>query len=635
MSRRGLLCSSKVREHILQLCSSFCLFLLLVPSFGILRFSLLYFLFTFVAFKALPKFTSWKQWSKKGRIALILISIALIMVFHFNWYDYVLRLSDHNHLISNLSVLFIGVCLLLGAFPFLSSTFNLIMNFGGTNKTNALDNTTSSLRYDTIWIPLLTSIIVITICSCFSPLYAINTWCSPACYHTVGKSIWSGLIPYKDLYEHKGPLVYALYSIASLISFRSFLGMYILSIPFTFTFFYFSRKSIRLLTNKAIDPWFIIVGTAIYCTFSYFSGGSVEELLLPFLSYALYLAVKYVLRIEQNKLQDSKLLSVTMTNSISSWGNCFFLGISIAVVFWTKFNIMAFFIGYFLYLICYTISRKRTKDFINSLMPISIGFLSLTLLICLFYAHFDALDDLIRVYFHDNLFLYMEPSPIISFLGYNPVSAFFYVVGMHIKDNSFFFLAIFLAWLWLRRNSSSISLLFLLTLSFTALFIFIKPDYFKYYSFILAVFVPFSVLPLSNIKWKHYNKRLSLLSATVVLSLLVWGSDNIKKMRLDKDDYIQFRFAKTIMKEPNPTLLNYYCQDQCLFMTTGIIPTTKYYCDFNNQLPDIHLAHDSIVNNREVEFIVTFWKKEFAGYEIVDQAMCPVKGVMFYLYKRK
>ena len=55
---------------------------------------------------------------------------------------------------------------------------------------------------------ILSALVFITICSKSSPLYAFNDWVDANCYFTVGKSIFKGLVPYRDLFEQKGPVIY-------------------------------------------------------------------------------------------------------------------------------------------------------------------------------------------------------------------------------------------------------------------------------------------------------------------------------------------------------------------------------------------------------------------------------------------
>ena len=72
------------------------------------------------------------------------------------------------------------------------------------------------------------SFIFLLICTKSSPLYVLNDWYDAECFFTVGKSMIKGKVPYLDLFEQKGPLLFLIYGIASLISNNSFIGVFIL-----------------------------------------------------------------------------------------------------------------------------------------------------------------------------------------------------------------------------------------------------------------------------------------------------------------------------------------------------------------------------------------------------------------------
>ena len=64
----------------------------------------------------------------------------------------------------------------------------------------------------------LCAFIVLLICSKSSPLYPMNDWVDVQCFFTVGRGITQGKMPYLDLYEQKGPLLYLFFAAAALIS---------------------------------------------------------------------------------------------------------------------------------------------------------------------------------------------------------------------------------------------------------------------------------------------------------------------------------------------------------------------------------------------------------------------------------
>ena len=80
------------------------------------------------------------------------------------------------------------------------------------------------LKYITFIVCLIISFCVLTVCSKNSPIYEFNDWVDGNAFFTMGKGIANGL-PYKDLFEQKGPLLYLIYALGYLISNDSFLAL--------------------------------------------------------------------------------------------------------------------------------------------------------------------------------------------------------------------------------------------------------------------------------------------------------------------------------------------------------------------------------------------------------------------------
>lgn len=63
--------------------------------------------------------------------------------------------------------------------------------------------------------------------------------------------MFNGLVPYKDLFEQKGPLLYLIYGIGYLIENDRFIGVFILEIiSMTFTGYYLYKISCLYLNEK-------------------------------------------------------------------------------------------------------------------------------------------------------------------------------------------------------------------------------------------------------------------------------------------------------------------------------------------------------------------------------------------------
>ncbi|MCR5156179.1 MAG: hypothetical protein K6C96_05825, partial [Butyrivibrio sp.] len=80
-----------------------------------------------------------------------------------------------------------------------------------------------------VW-SLLCAFVIMTVCTRSSFLYVFNLWDDANSYFTVGKCIFRGMVPYRDLFDQKGIMLYFIYGIASLISPVTFRGVFIMEI---------------------------------------------------------------------------------------------------------------------------------------------------------------------------------------------------------------------------------------------------------------------------------------------------------------------------------------------------------------------------------------------------------------------
>ena len=96
---------------------------------------------------------------------------------------------------------------------------------------------------------LLASFAVLTVCSKNSFLYPMNDWVDVNCFFTVGRGITHGLVPYRDLYDQKGPLLYFVYALAALISEHGFFGVFVIEALLFSLFLYLGGRIAELLSK--------------------------------------------------------------------------------------------------------------------------------------------------------------------------------------------------------------------------------------------------------------------------------------------------------------------------------------------------------------------------------------------------
>ena len=146
-----------------------------------------------------------------------------------------------------------------------------------------------------IWSFLL-SVIFIGLASKSSPLYPLNDWVDVNCFFTMGRGILDGMVPYRDLYEQKGPVLYFIYAIIALFSRDSYWGIYLLEV-ITFTLFlYFSGKLAQLYldASRLVYILIAILAAAVVTSWSFTHGGSVEQNTLFLLVYGMYSVLRAI-----------------------------------------------------------------------------------------------------------------------------------------------------------------------------------------------------------------------------------------------------------------------------------------------------------------------------------------------------
>ena len=77
---------------------------------------------------------------------------------------------------------------------------------------------------------ILVSFCSLLFCTKNSWLYSFNDWVDGNAFFTMGKGMVNGLVPYKDLFEQKGPLLYLIYGIGYLLSNKTLHGIFILEV---------------------------------------------------------------------------------------------------------------------------------------------------------------------------------------------------------------------------------------------------------------------------------------------------------------------------------------------------------------------------------------------------------------------
>jgi len=122
-----------------------------------------------------------------------------------------------------------------------------------------------------------------------------------------------GAIVYKDLFDHKGPLLYFIYYIGNIICGVKGIGMigFIATLVDVIFIYKISRK---LSLNKSKSVCVVAINM-LFLTFLCGESPSAETLALPFILISLFAFIKFILNIDDFKIKESIYTRFEFRNS--------------------------------------------------------------------------------------------------------------------------------------------------------------------------------------------------------------------------------------------------------------------------------------------------------------------------------
>lgn len=489
------------------------------------------------------------------------------------------------------------------------------------------------------------SCFAILLCAHFSPVYQYNFSGDPSVYLTIGRGLVNGEIPYKDLLDIKGPVIFFLYAIFSPIKLgTNYFGIFILetiSLWISITFVY---KTI-LLISKSSKYSFIL--TLFYPFFllnkdSFMNGGEAEEFILPFLNILLYMT-----------------LIIIKNDYFATRFQYLFLGFSVGYVFWIKYTCLGAWIAFYLGVSFILLSQKKLQELKKLIIFSLLGFLIPTIIIGGYFIFNHAITDLIWGYFGWNYFyggsthesilkqlFFIIFHSFTIFLKRNPIIWIFVIIGPYLSIISSKIV---------KKNSAKI-ILFLMTFCSIGLE-FIGGIMYQYYQ---LMSIPFVVLTFCwiAIKLKNINNInninnilfIILISFFILTNILI-VNPSVKQSKLTGYVPYQERFANKIYRDGKTfSILDFNEVDHGWYNYLNKMPNTKFFNKMNlhyyGEYKPYIKAQLNIIKEKKVTYVIcpvskyssynNINKIVLKNYKIIDsQEVNDFNTIKFLLLKRK
>lgn len=478
---------------------------------------------------------------------------------------------------------------------------------------------------------IITSVVIMTVVTTSSPIYRLNVWDDANVYFSLGRGIIEGHVPYRDLYEQKGPLFLFMYAAAALISRHNFTGVWLFECIGASVFSIFTWKQVKLFVTDipkfavGIVPMFISV---VYTMGMFNFGGGAEEFGIPLLSIVFYVALKMI-REKEYVLPDKK--------------DALICGIVTSMMFWTKYTFLGFVAAFIVFILVIAIKKKAFKALGQDVLFFLLGFAVMCLPVFIYFIAKGSLSYLFDVYFYNNIFNYYSGE--VVYIGIHkyaivrfftmPALALFHTFKRNPDFTVLFILTVIGIATFEKKYRKRVAVLTAVLFFVFLKFLFTQATFIYYYGYVLTVFFTITVIMLVRgvklwLKKKPSQKKfistlLAFSFAFVSLNML-FMCKNLYLLRLTRDDYSQFVFADIINETEDPKIFTYDIIDGGFYLTAGVSPSNRYFTTMNfiENNEEAMEEQQRLISEGYFDYIITYSDEyDWANYELVTVRLDP------------
>ncbi len=227
-----------------------------------------------------------------------------------------------------------------------------------------------------------------------SPLYPKYFAGDSAIFNLIGKGMAEGKTVYKDLFDHKGPILFFIQKWGYLMGGRG--GVFFIQCilgSFNLLFLYKLWMIIKNQEKNTLNLIFVFICGYAMFFYTFQKGNLSEEYSLPVISISLYLFAKYALSLEKTHKHPCSYSIV--------------YGISVAVISFIRINNAVSVLAGIAVIAIYLIVKKQFANLFLNLLCGMLGALIVALPVIMYFATKDALYEMIYATFTFN-FLYAK-----------------------------------------------------------------------------------------------------------------------------------------------------------------------------------------------------------------------------------
>ncbi|MCM1404237.1 MAG: glycosyltransferase family 39 protein [Prevotella sp.] len=437
-----------------------------------------------------------------------------------------------------------------------------------------------------------------------SPLHTFNSLCDFQWFMTMGHGLLAGKVPYRDLFEQKGPLTYVVFAVACCFP-NEQLAIWCVEVLCISLYLFFGYR----IARKFLSPWLSLAVVplmmAVLCP-NYargLDGACVEEYCLPIFAYGLLC-----------------FLDALMDQRPVTWRRSLAIGICLGLLLWVKYSMLEFCLVPLLIWLIINLVHRNFTQILRSGLIMGGGILLVTIPVLIGFAAVGALNDLWTVYFQLNLNSYSGSTETATV---NPWHNFLQSFFLGDWFMIFFIWGVicFAVCHWRQKSGW----LLLITVVITWVMIGFFCGYLYYYlplftytilGAIYAVKVLTKVLYAVGVVVQRRRVKSLWLALVTVLSFLVMLPfvHNLAEINRPRSAYAPLVVADLIAEynqtaAQSATLFCYQMSDCGFYNAAGIVPNVRFYAQnsFTREaFPVMFDDFDATIRNQLCDFVVTY-----------------------------
>ena len=203
----------------------------------------------------------------------------------------------------------------------------------------------------------------------------------------IGREMLQGKVPYVDLFDHKGIIIYFIQCMGLLLSLPgTYSGVWLIEWASLFVTAVFMYKTVRMLTSSKTASYLVLLIIVFAFASSYIEGGNyTEEYALPWIAMATYVYLKFFKTLRYRPVEVTAL------------------GVGCAVIAFLRVNMIGIWIAFTPLVVFFLLKERKCREILCCIGYFVGGLAAVCVPLGIYFVLTGSLDNMIKYYIQFNI----------------------------------------------------------------------------------------------------------------------------------------------------------------------------------------------------------------------------------------